>query len=195
MSNGNSRHSNRGVIRRRINFVFERFPVRRRICEDLPTGPISIQKYARNLSRLFSDQTHESLFIHMYDNLTILDAKSGSLLQFNSVLMAIFAIFIAKTVFSLVNVIGFLGIVLALLSSLLLLQVVWVHWSTSDHMHSPSRHMAKLLSVRKTRTICYRIAWNLSQLSGVCLFIFIVIKGCCRLAAHTFPAWVWLNSC
>lgn len=189
MSNGNSNYPNRGVISRRISFVIERFPVRKRICEDLPTGPFSIRTYGRNLSRLFSDQAHESLFIHMYDNLTILDAKSGSLLQFNSVLMAVFAIFTAGIEASLINVIGFLGIVLALLSSLLLLQVVWVHWSSSDHMRSPVKHMGKLLSVRKSRTICYRIAWNLSQLSGIFLFLFIVIKGFCGLVSHACPPW------
>jgi len=166
-----------------IRFVVVRIFGRFNLFEELPNGPIATRKYSRSLLKLFDDEAHESVFLHIYENLTILDAKSGSLLQFNSVLMAIFAIFIAKIEPEQTNIPGLLGILLALISSLLLLQVVWVHWSTSDHMQSSLKHMTKLLSVRKTRTICYRIAWNFSQWAGLCL-VFIICRVAFRWATH-----------
>lgn len=157
-------------------FVITRFPLLRlKIHQDLPSGQGKIISYEENLICLFKDEVGQSIFEHLYANLTILDAKCASLLQFNSVLMAVFAIFIAKIEPHVANVPGLLGILFALLSSLLLLQVVWVHWSTSDHMQSPETHMTKLLAVRRARTIFYRIAWNLSQIAGICL-LFIVFR-------------------
>lgn len=163
------------VSRRWILFVISRFPLRLKLHEDLPSGQVEVTSYEENLISLFKDDVGKAIFAHLYDNLTILDAKCASLLQFNSVLMAVFAIFIAKIEPDEANVPGLLGILFALISSLFLLQVVWVHWSTSDHMQTPEKHMNKLLAVRKARTLFYRIAWNLSQVAGICL-LFIVYR-------------------
>jgi hypothetical protein len=170
------------VSRKWILFVISRFPLRLKLHEDLPSSQGEIISYEENLITLFKDDVGQSIFAHLYDNLTILDAKCASLLQFNSVLMAVFAIFIAKIEPDEANVPGLLGILFALISSLLLLQVVWVHWSTSDHMQSPQKHMTKLLAVRRARTLFYRIAWNLSQVAGICL-LFIVYRVALTWAA------------
>jgi len=156
-------------------FVGSRFPLRFKLHEDLPSNQSEITNYEENLTRLFGNEVGQSIFAHLYDNLTILDAKCASLLQYNSVLMAVFAIFIAKIEPDEANVPRLLGILFALISSLFLLQVVWVHWSTSDHMQSSEKHMTKLLAVRRARTLYYRIAWNLSQVAGICL-LFIVYR-------------------
>jgi len=170
------------VSYRWIFFVISRFPFRLKLYEDLPSSQTEITSYEENLINLFRDNVGQSIFAHLYDNLTILDAKCASLLQFNSVLMAVFAIFIAKIEPDDANIPGLLGILFALISSLFLLQVVWVHWSTSDHMQSPEKHMTKLLAVRRARTLFYRIAWNLSQVAGICL-LFIVYRVALTWAA------------
>lgn len=163
------------VSSRWVVYITSRFPLRLRLNEDLPTSQCDVTSYEENLVNLFKDEVSRSIFAHLYENLTILDAKCASLLQFNSVLMAVFAIFIAKIEPDEANVPGLLGILFALVSSLFLLQVVWVHWSTSDHMQTTEKHMTKLLAVRKARTLFYRIAWNLSQVAGICL-LFIVYR-------------------
>jgi hypothetical protein len=45
----------------------------------------------------------------------------------------------------------------------MLMDVVWVHWSTKEHIVSGEVHAFKLIEVRGDRTVEYRRAWNLSR--------------------------------
>ncbi|WP_293004959.1 hypothetical protein [Nitrosomonas sp.] len=134
------------------------------IQDQLPETKEELDEYLKNLKNLLSDQQQEPIFAHLYENLSILDAKAASLLQFNSILLAVLAIFLtADAISSTAFFITIAGIFLILISSYLLLDVVWVHWSAADHMHIREDHELKLLEVRRSRTRLYRIAWNFSR--------------------------------
>jgi len=104
------------------------------------------------------------LFDHLYDCLSILDAKSQSLLGFNSIIVAVFAIFMSGDVVK-NRRLAAVGMALTLASCLLLLLVVWVRWSTPGEMKESEDRATlphTLLAVRNERTIAYRLGWYLS---------------------------------
>jgi hypothetical protein len=139
---------------------------------------------AQSLDKLLNSLEKECTFTHLYENLSILDAKSASLLQFNSVLVAIFTIFITSDKTSAFPFyIGSLGILTTLISCALLLEVVWIHWSTTEHMNTPEENTVKLLQVRKERTILYRKAWNCSKFGLMTLIVMLCIVVSIRLFA------------
>jgi hypothetical protein len=144
-------------------FKFKLF--RFNILDQLPFTEKETLVHAQNLNKLLGSKDEEAVFNHLYGNLSILDAKSASLLQFNSVLIAIFTIFITNEKTPPISYgIGVIGILTTLSSCALLLEVVWVHWSTNEHMNTAEEHATKLLQVRKERTILYRKSWNFSKL-------------------------------
>lgn len=128
------------------------------------------------LCRVVLSDRHRELFQHLYDCLSILDAKSQSLLGFNSIILAVFAIFLTGELGSLQHIAANGGMAMILTSSLLLLSVVWVHWSGTDDLSSQDEHALRLLSVRNTRTRRYRLAWLLSVASLVALGLLLVVK-------------------
>jgi len=119
------------------------------------------------LSTMVNKEGHERMFSHLYESLTILDSKSGSLLQFNSVLVAVFTIFLSTQSSLALWIFGGPGLILTLVSCYILLSVVWVHWSATEHMSDGQQHELRLLEVRRSRTISYRVAWNCSR-AGIC---------------------------
>jgi hypothetical protein len=134
------------------------------VLDQLPATESETLVHAQNLNKLLASNDQEAVFNHLYGSLSILDAKSASLLQFNSVLIAVFTIFITNDRTPVLSYgIGVIGILTTLFSCALLLEVVWVHWSTNEHMNTAEEHAAKLLQVRKERTILYRRAWNFSK--------------------------------
>jgi hypothetical protein len=134
------------------------------VLDQLPATESETLVHAQNLNKLLASNDQEAVFNHLYGSLSILDAKSASLLQFNSVLIAVFTIFITSDKTPPISYgIGVIGILTTLFSCALLLEVVWVHWSTNEHMNTAEEHAAKLLQVRKERTILYRKAWNFSK--------------------------------
>ena len=152
------------------------------IQEQLPATEAEAYAYVQRLAELLDDPKQELIFSHLYENLTILDAKAASLLQFNSILVAVFTIFLTTESSSLSLdsfCVAVAGILSTLISCSLLLEVVWVHWSTSSHMTTPEAHGSKLLEVRKERTVLYRIAWNCSK--GALLSILLMVL---LLVAH-----------
>jgi hypothetical protein len=155
--------------------MFKHQIFRLNVREQLPDTVHDSRKYIENLTNLLGDQRREPLFNHLYENLSILDAKSASLLQFNSILVAVFAIFLTADIAAAPFYVGVVGILATLTSSYLLLEVVWVHWSTSDQMAAPATHELKLLEVRKSRTILYRIAWNFSKGAVLALVAVVVL--------------------
>lgn len=112
--------------------MYRRQIFRLNVREQLPETEEESRKYIENLANLLGDQQQEPLFDHLYENLSILDAKSASLLQFNSILLAVFAIFLTAEVSAFTFYAALVGILATLFSSYFLLEVVWVHWSTAD---------------------------------------------------------------
>ena len=137
-----------------------------------------LQSHADALRELKSDERHQELLDHLYSCLSVLDAKSSSLLSFNSIIIAVFAIFLTGGTLS-----GFergtviTGMTSVIVSCFLLLSVVWVHWSTTENLRNPQLHGRVLLQVRRTRTIQYRLAWYCSVGSMVALSVFLVARG------------------
>lgn len=157
-----------------FSFKVFRFSVQ----EQLPATEDEACEYVQRLTELLDARDQGLIFSHLYENLSILDAKAASLLQFNSILIAVFSIFLSEPETpDAALYVAAIGILATLVSCYLLLEVVWVHWSTAGHMITPEAHGLKLLEVRKERTILYRLAWNWSKgavLSVLILAILIV---------------------
>ena len=142
--------------------------------EQLPRSETKRKEHIDRLRQILDDESHKSLFDHLYASLSILDSKSASLLQFNSVLAAVFTLFLQGEKIPLSHfIVGVVGIVAALVSCYRLLNVLWVHWSTSDHMTTVEAHSDTLLRVRAERTLGYRIAWNWSKGAVLALFLLV----------------------
>lgn len=127
-----------------------------------------------------------ALFDHLYGVLTILDAKSASLLQFNAILIAVYSIYFsaAKKLYFLMGLTA--GIVTILISSFVLLNVVWVHWSTTIDLKDPKKLAITLLTVRRDRTIMYRAAWYGASLSVLLLIALVMAEFLSRVHAFGF---------
>lgn len=147
-----------------------------KIFGQLPRSQSEVKVHTEALSRMAKSEEHKALFDHLYTCLTILDGKSASLLSFNSIIIAVFAIFMLGEFTTLEFVIINLGIVLVLISSILLLFVVWIHWSTTKDLSDLDQHAITLLKVRRTRTIRYRISWYFSMGAISLLTFFIVVR-------------------
>lgn len=126
------------------------------------------------LTRAATSEVHESLFQHLYGCLSILDAKAQSLLGFNSIILAVFAIFLTRPLSWGQSIAANAGMALILSSSLLLLSVVWIHWSTTTDLGDVDEHALRLLAVRNRRTLRYRVAWLLSVASLFALGLLLV---------------------
>ncbi len=143
---------------------------------DLPKGKIGLTNHLAALSKMKSDEQHKDVFNHLYNCLTILDDKFSALLTFNSIIIAVFALFIIDTddLTALIFLL-YTGISSVLISCFLLLLVVWVHWSKTEDFNNLDQHGLTLLMVRRQRTIIYRTAWYLSTFSVACLFLYLAI--------------------
>jgi len=120
---------------------------------------------------------HKKVFEHLYGCLTVLDDKSSALLGFNSIIMAVFALFITgEKDGNLVALIPFFGIFSVMLSSLFLLFVVLIHWSSTKDFQDLDIHRLRLLDIRRDRTAKYWKAWWLSFTSIVLLFFYLLIQ-------------------
>jgi hypothetical protein len=144
-----------------------------KLFSQLPKTDRELRAHIRGLAHLTGRHDHQALFDHLYGCLSILDSKSASLLQFNSIICAVYAIFMVGSLTRPAWMEIHLGMTFVLISSLLLLTVVWVHWSTTDHLENLEAHMLILLRVRRERTIKYRLAWYLSVLSLLTLAVFL----------------------
>ena len=133
-----------------------------------------MESHVAALSKTHTDPEHQVLFGHLYGCLSILDDKCASLLSFNSIVIAVFAIFMTTDITTTGFVIVNIGMASVLLSSLLLMSVVWVHWSTTVDLANLHEHAVRLLAVRDSRTIRCRLAWWFSTLAIVILAAFLV---------------------
>lgn len=144
-----------------------------RLFEQIPKGEEAIQAHITALHRMTDEPQHQELFDHLYSCLSILDAKSSSLLSFNSIIIAVLAIFMTSKLERIEWIAINIGMASILVSCLLLLSVVWVHWSTTEDLADPEEHALILLNVRRSRTIKYRLAWYfaVAALGGLSAFL------------------------
>jgi len=126
--------------------------------------------HLEHLKALQNDEIHFSTFQFMYDNLNIIDSKSSALLTFNSLIIAVLAIWTTNISTGMFLYIYTFILTLFLISSLLCLLTVFLHWSPSDELKNIENHIDLLLKVREQRTIKYRFAWYLAYL-GILLMI------------------------
>ena len=146
----------------------------RNVHEQLPRNGTERKEHITRLKQILDDESHKSLFDHLYASLSILDSKSASLLQFNSVLAAVFTLYLQGERIPLFHfIVGVIGILAALVSCYRLLNVLWVHWSTQGHMTTVEAHSDTLLRVRAERTLGYRKAWNWSKAAVLDLFLLV----------------------
>ena len=128
------------------------------------------------LKKLDDEPDHARLFDFLYQNLSILDSKASTLLSFNSVVLAVVAIIMTGTQNTGLNCFYFLSMLCLLVSCILCLCIVWIHWSTTDDMANIDQHASTLLKVRFKRTREYRIAWWLSLLSVLMLAVATLLR-------------------
>jgi hypothetical protein len=144
----------------------------------LPKCDSDLINHKVKMAEMLKHPEHQILFEHLYSSLSILDAKSSSLLGFNSIIIAVFALFLARSdslgLFGGISI-G-VGMSAVIISCFLLPSVVWVHWSTTDDFGDPDRHAVDLLRVRRSRTITYRLAWYFVVTSVISLSAFLVGK-------------------
>ena len=128
------------------------------------------RKHLEHLKALQNNEIHFGAFQFMYDNLNIIDSKSSALLTFNSLIIAVLAIWTSSIPTGLFLYVYTFILILFLISSLLCLLTVFLHWSSSSHLENLEEHIDLLLQVREKRTIKYRYAWYLAYL-GISLMI------------------------
>lgn len=136
-----------------------------RLFDQLPRTEDEFEKHLSALEVMTGDAGNEALINHLYGTLSILDSKSSSMLAFNGIMVAAYVIYLAATKTSnLQFVLANFGTISVLVSSALLLSVVWVHWSTTEDLLNGRIHYLDLVKVRMSRTVRYRIAWYFSFL-------------------------------
>lgn len=127
------------------------------------------QAHVRLLATVVRSAEHQDVFEHLYACLSILDAKSQSMLGSNAITLAVFAVFMTRELSLNEWLVAGCGVAMLLASSFLLLSVVWIHWSTSQDFEDAEAHARRLLQVRNERTVRYRLAWVLASVSLVSL--------------------------
>jgi hypothetical protein len=147
----------------------------------LPRTKDDLHRHIKALGGMVNEPRHQALFGHLYECLSILDAKSTSLLSFNSIIIAVFAIFMTAQLSSGEWIALNLGMTMVLISCLLLLWVVWIHWSTTANLGDLNGHALILLGVRRSRTIRYRLAWYLAVSAILSLSVFLALRFVDRL--------------
>jgi hypothetical protein len=153
-----------------------------KIHSQLPRGDSEVRRHIRALAAMAAEHEHKDLFDHLYSCLTILDSKSSSLLSFDSIIIAVFAIFLASSNLTTAEwVAAVIGMACVIVSAMLLLFVVWVHWSTTGDLEDLKNHGSVLLEVRRHRTVRYRLAWYFSVASLLSLIAFLLIDGLPRI--------------
>ncbi len=122
---------------------------------------------------------------HLYGALSIIDAKAQSLLQFNSLLLAIVGIYFGNVSEIRSNVLVLVSFILTVLSAgascLLCLDVIWLHWLSREDLEAqadeshPSAGYVELLLLRDRRSRCYRSGWLLSYLAVIAVVFGVIV--------------------
>jgi hypothetical protein len=124
----------------------------------------SYEARAAAVNRILQSE-NRALFDYLYACLNVLDAKSNSLLQFNSIILVAFGTALhGSDMGPWIKWLSFSGIGLTLVSSFLLLSVVLVRWLREPDYANFERDFFQL---RDQRTRRYRVAWGLSLVTLV----------------------------
>jgi hypothetical protein len=148
-----------------------------KLYDQLPKSEKALKQHVVSLGGMTGGREHQELFDHLYGCLSILDSKSSSLLSFNSIIIAVFAIFMTGELRGVERITITIGMASVMVSCLLLLSVVWVHWSTTENLSDLESHALVLLRVRRSRTIKYRLAWYFAVGSLGALSAFLIMRG------------------
>ena len=121
---------------------------------------------------VFDDRHHNAAFEFLYKNLSILDSKATALLSSNGIFLAVYSIYMttANNTYALIVLVPIMCLIT---SSIMCMNIIWVHWSTSEDFSELRKHAVILLKARYRRTITYRIAWWFTMLAIIMLCIFI----------------------
>jgi len=141
------------------------------------TDEREIEALRATLLKIMKEGPDKALIEYLYDCLSILDDKSSSLLSFNSIIMAVFAIFMTvQDVDGLQIVLIGIGTTCVLVSSFLLLNVVHIRWSSSVDLDKIEDHQRALLRIRGERTNEYQRARLLAVVSVALLAAFFLMR-------------------
>lgn len=133
-----------------------------------------VDEYIDSLCSVDRSPAESRCLESLYRDLTILDGKSASLLQFNSIIIALvsFNISFMSNEAALTRYVLFASFFVMMLSAFILLLVVWVHWSYEEQASDFRLEMRNLVRVRTSRTIRYRLSWQLAFLGMFLLIAF-----------------------
>jgi hypothetical protein len=144
---------------------------REKILEGVYTG----DEKSRHLSAIRNLRPHaDEVFEHdhLYTCLNILDSKAIGLLTYDAIVLAATSLVlsISRHTFAAGPIVIFFSLILTAVAASLCLRVIWVFWTETPDFEDPQCVFIKLLDVRNRRTICYRLAWVMSQ-AAMLLFI------------------------
>lgn len=146
-----------------------------KLFSQLPRCDSDLLTHIDKLKGASKDVEHKELLAHLYGCLSILDSKSSSLLGFNSIIIAVFSLFLTggNSLGLFGGIVVGVGMASVIISCFFLLSVVWVHWSTTNDFSDLGVHAFNLLKVRRSRTIKYRVAWYFAVTSIISLSVFL----------------------
>ena len=149
----------------------------------LPVDELGIRNYIAAWSRLLEQTGHStpadvrrSLFQHLYENLNVLDSKTGVLISLNGILIAsyVFILTPATNHISHGDAPAFLlAVGYSTFAIMLCMRVIWVHWSSRANFDHANDHMRALIRLRTRRTILFRRAWTFTAISLVALLVLV----------------------
>lgn len=125
----------------------------------------------------------------VYDELSIIDNKVGSLTQISSVLLAlsglsVSSLFEAKpdsnispTIFVIQDYLTTFSLIFLSLAIVLALSVIWLHWLPETDAAAPENRLRRLLKVRNKRTRRYRASWYFTFLGAILAFANLLIEA------------------
>jgi hypothetical protein len=142
--------------------------------------------------RATAGEIQKSLFDHLYENLSVLDTKTGIVISLNGILIASYVFVIAPVAnrVSPADAPAFLlAVVYSTIAVMLCLRVIWVHWSPQENLRDAASHMRALIMLRTRRTIEFRRAWTFTAVSLTALVILIANQFLLRDRLNlTWPA-------
>jgi hypothetical protein len=147
-----------------------------RIGSDLQSTAADRASHVRALTSVTSSDARQDVFDHLYACLTILDSKSASLLGFNSIITAVFAIFLTQRLTARETFVANLGMAAVLVSAMLLLTVLWIRWATTDELADGGAYALQVLRVRNDRTVRFRVAWYFAIAALTALVLLLILR-------------------
>jgi hypothetical protein len=133
----------------------------------------SVEAEVAFLESIYGNDNPDRILDHLYDNLSIIDSKSASLLTFNAIGLAAISIWLGYVPPNQLHFWLDVVFVAFLVSCCLCLGAVILYWSTRREIEggdvSANVVEEKLLRKRRNRTWAYRGAWTISGLSVLAL--------------------------